>query len=131
MKLINEQGRTNAMFLRSDKEVKTAWRRYRSVAHLAAALLQYVDDHDLTRFRRKQRNEWRSNIVEFLQNAAFYENFLTNTLATLKPRLLRADFDLMQLPSWLEVIPSHPAPMKDIAKFVQRGSSTPRRKKAA
>jgi hypothetical protein len=130
MKLIHEQGRTNAMFLRSNKEVKTAWRRYRSVAHLAAALLQYLDDHDLTRFRREQRTEWRSNIVEFLKNAAFYQNFLTNTLPAVRPRRLRSEFDLIQLPTWLEVTPSKPAPLKEIAKFVQRGSSAPGREKA-
>jgi hypothetical protein len=131
IKLIHEQGTTNAMFVRSEKEVKAAWRRYRSVAHLAAGLLQYLDDHDLTRFRRKQRNEWRSNIVEFLQNAAFYQNFLTNTLATLKPRLLRSDFNLIRLPSWLEVTLSSPVPLQDISKFVRRGSSSPHRKKTS
>jgi hypothetical protein len=131
IKLIHEHGKTNAMFLRSDKELKAAWRRYRPVAHLAAALLQYLDDHDLTRFRRKQRNEWRANIVEFLQDAAFYQNFLTSTLSTLTPRRLRSHFNLIQLPSWLDVTPASPVPLQDIATFVQRGSSSQHRKKTS
>jgi hypothetical protein len=83
MELIHDEGKTNAMFVRDDKSMRAALREYGSVAHLAAALLQYLHDHDLSRFRSKQRAAWRSNIVEFLQNAAFYQNFITNTLPTL------------------------------------------------
>jgi hypothetical protein len=129
--LIGKKGKTNSMFLRSEKEVKAAWRRYRPVAHLAAALLQYISEKDLSCFRSREQEEWRSDIVEFLQHAEFFQNFLKNALPDLKPKLLRTKFDLFQLPVWLGVTPSQPVPMKEIGKFVQRGSSDQRRKKAA
>ena len=129
--LIGKKGKTNSMFLRSEKEVKAAWHRYQPVAHLAAALLQYISEKDLSCFRSREQEEWRSDIVEFLQHAEFFQNFLKNTLSGLKPKLLRTNFDLFLLPRWLGVTPSHPPPVKDIAKFVQRGGATQRRKKAA
>jgi hypothetical protein len=128
--LIYEYGSTNEMFFHTSKEVNKAWRDYQSVAHVAAAFLQYVCAHDLTRFRGKQRKEMRSNIVELLNSAAFYQTFLQDTLPALKPRRLRTKFDLVQLPPWLKLTPSEPAPLKDIATFMERGSST-RRKKAS
>jgi hypothetical protein len=129
--LIVEKGATNAMFLRSEKEVKAAWRRCQPVAHLAGALLQYISEKDLRCFRGEQQNEWCSDIAEFLQHAEFFQTFLQITLPGLKPKLLRTNFDLFQLPAWLGLTPSQPVPMKDIGKFVQRGSSGQRREKAA
>jgi hypothetical protein len=129
--LIGEKGRTNAMFLRSAKEVRNALRRHLSVSHLAAALLQYIVEKDLSRFRAEEQEEWRSDIVEFLQHAEFFQNFLKNTLADLKPKLLRTKFNLFRLPSWLGVTPSQPVPIRDIGRFVQRGSPGQRRKKGA
>jgi hypothetical protein len=101
------------------------------VAHLAAALLQYITEKDLSCFQSREQENWRSDIAEFLQHAEFFQNFVQITLPGLKPRLLRTNFDLFQLPSWLGVTPSQPVPIKDISEFVQRGSSDQRRKKAA
>ncbi|MEA3107856.1 MAG: hypothetical protein QOI88_2461 [Gammaproteobacteria bacterium] len=128
--LIGEKGKTNSMFLRSEKEVKTSWRHYQPVAHLAAALLQYISEKDLSCFRNREQEEWRSDIVEFLQYAEFFQHFLKNTLPDFKPKLLRTKFHLFQLPVWLGVTPSQPVPIKEIGKFVQRGSPDQRRKRA-
>jgi hypothetical protein len=129
--LIGEEGVTNTMFMRSEKEVKAAWRKYRSVAHLAAALLHYIAKQEYSRFRAEEQERWRSDIVDFLQDAEFFQGFLTKTLPSLKPKLLRTNFDLFRLPSWLGVTPSQPPPLKDVAKYVRRGGTAQLRKKAA
>jgi hypothetical protein len=130
MQLIFTEGKTNTMFLKSDREVRNAFTRYKSVAHLSAALLDHIYQHDLNCFRVEQRKAWYSHIVEFLQHAAFYEDFIVNTLPAKRPRILRAEFDLVQLPPWLDVTPSQPALLEDIGEFVRRGDQEPRRKKA-
>ena len=99
------------MFLRSAKEVRAPGGGYLAgVAFGRAHCCNTSSEKDLRCFRAEEQKEWRSDIVEFLQHAEFFQNFLQNTLPDLKPKLLRTKFDLFQLPSWLGVTPSQPVP---------------------
>jgi len=97
-KTIRARHRKNAWFERNETGQSRAWRRYRPVAHFAAALLRFIWDHDLRRFGGEELKTFRANIVEFLEVSNFYQHFIHDL--SVQPRL-RFPYDLYGLPTEL------------------------------
>jgi hypothetical protein len=85
----------NALFDRNESDLKNAWMRNRPIAHLSAALLQYISDRQLKRFRTAERALWRRDIVEYLECANFFQHYLRQL--SWQPKL-RFKYDLLELP---------------------------------
>jgi hypothetical protein len=99
-KKISAQYKKNALFNRNESDLKNAWTRNRPIAHLSAALLQYVSDRQLKRFRTAERDIWRNDIVEFLEHANYFQHYI-RTLSW-QPKL-RFPYDLLELPAELDL----------------------------
>jgi hypothetical protein len=93
---------TTAMFEVNEKGLKDAWAENRPIAHFAAALLQRISDLKLRKLRSVERGQWRSDIVAYLQHAAFFEEFLIG-LKRRSPRLRFPTNDLVTRPASLGI----------------------------
>ncbi len=102
---ISERYEKNPLIVRNDSQLSAAWRRNRPVAHLAAALLQYVSDHKLRQFRTAERTAWRVGIVEFLEHANYFQHYLHDLS---RQPTLRFKYDLLELPAEFELARTKP-----------------------
>ena len=92
---ITSSFKKNGLFHRNGSDLKKAWMRNRSIAHLSAALWQYISDRQLKRFRTAERTVWRRDIVEYLEYANFFQHYLRDL--SRQPKL-RFKYDLLELP---------------------------------
>ena len=79
-----------------------AWRKKRPVAHLAAALLHFIEALHTARFGESEQARWRDDIVSYLQSAEWLAEFLTK-VKTRRLTALRFRYDLFSLPAEIEV----------------------------
>jgi hypothetical protein len=96
----------NAMFVMSNKEINLLWRRYRRFAHLAAALLLFVNKQKWTCFRSAQQRRWRREIDQYLSYAQYFQEFLRmfggkSGGLPKRPGYVRYRYDLVELPAVL------------------------------
>lgn len=105
--LLVSKYRTNPIFEANDKALKEAWSRNRPIAHLAAALLQYISDRTVWRFEGEERMALRSEIVGFLGHAEFFAKFLLDHREGNSKLRFQID-DLMAIPESLQIAAIEP-----------------------
>ncbi len=92
---ITEKYKRNGLFDRNESDLNNAWMRNRPIAHLSAALVEFISDRQLRRFRTAERAVWRRDIVEYLECANYFKHYLHQL--QWQPKL-RFKYDLLELP---------------------------------
>lgn len=74
---LQDQYQTGHFWVTNADRFPKALKRFRPVAHLAAALVRLLDEHNCLTRDRKAFTTWRRHMPRFLLLAKYYEEFLT------------------------------------------------------
>jgi hypothetical protein len=105
-KIIAKTYDRNPLFAVNDKDLRNSWAYGQNVASLAAALLQFVSDRQLEKFRVREQLDLTFTVERFLAHAAFFEQFLLRPRTN--PKLRFQVPDLIRLPPAFEIQPLQP-----------------------
>jgi hypothetical protein len=121
-----------SMFVLSLEGLDDAWKKYRRVAHLAAALLLFINKYQWTCFGAAEQLRWYREFGQYLAYAQYFQDFLKEIGSPqTRPRRSRYTHDLLELPAALGIQAWQPQKDERLTDLLPRPGKTRRARTAS